>query len=58
MFDMMDEVLANELGISVNEYIDKIEKTTLKRSEIIIMALFSEDEILIEKAKRIFKLIT
>lgn len=57
MFDMMDEAIANDLGISVEEYVDKIERTTQHRMEVIVMGLFSEDDLIIEKAKRIFNLI-
>jgi len=54
---MMDEAIANDLGISVEEYVDKIERTTQHRMEVIVMGLFSEDDLIIEKAKRIFNLI-
>jgi len=57
MFDMMDEAIANDLGVSVGEYVDKIERTTPHRMEVIVMGLFSEDDLIIEKAKRIFNLI-
>jgi len=57
MHDLMDEVCANELSVSVETYVEKIEKTTMKRSKVIIGAIFSEDKNLIKKAKRIFNLI-
>jgi len=57
MYDLVDEACANELNVSVEAYIDKIEKTTMKRAEVIISAIFSEDPKLIKKAKRIFNLI-
>lgn len=57
MYDLLDNACANELGVSLETYIEKIEKTTFKRAEVIIGAIFSEDPIKIEKAKRIFNLI-
>lgn len=57
MFDLLDEACANKLNVSVETYIEKIEKTTIKRAEVIIGAIFSEDPNLIKKAKRIFNLI-
>jgi hypothetical protein len=57
MYDLMDQACANELDVSVETYIEKIEKTTIKRAEVIIGSIFSEDPKLIKKAKRIFNLI-
>jgi hypothetical protein len=57
LFDAFDQSLANELGVDVKEYIDKIESLSDKRMELILLALVSEDPIKVEKAKRIFKLI-
>lgn len=57
MYDLIDKACANELNISVEAYIEKIEKTTTKRAEVVIGAIFSEDPNLINKAKRIFNLI-
>lgn len=57
MYDLIDEACANELNVSVETYIEKIEKTTMKRAEVIIGAIFSGDPNLIKKAKRIFNLI-
>jgi len=57
-FDDLDFAIARELGVPVEEYIEKIESTTYKRAEIIIDTIFlSEDEKKIEKAKRIFNMI-
>ena len=53
----MDKACAEALGVDVEIYIEKIEKTTYKRAELIISALMSEDEKLIIKALRIFNLI-
>jgi hypothetical protein len=57
MFDMVDESSAYELGVGVEEYIEKIEKTTKLRALAIIGGLFSEDPKKIEKATRVFKLL-
>ena len=57
MYDLIDEACANELNVSVEAYIEKIEKTTMKRAEVIISAIFSGDQNLIKKSKRIFNLI-
>ena len=54
---MMDLACAEVLVVDVNLYIEKIEKTTYKRAELIINALMSEDENVIIKARRIFNLI-
>jgi len=56
-FDLMDKACADALGVDVEIYIEKIEKTSYKRAEVIISALMSEDEKLIIKARRIFNLI-
>lgn len=57
MFNVMDEACAEALGVDVEVFIEKIEKTTYIRAELIIGALMSEDEKLIIKARRIFNLI-
>lgn len=57
LYDLLDKACADMLNVSVETYIKKIEKTTYKRAGVIIDALFSEDPILIEKAKRVFNLI-
>lgn len=57
LYDMMDLSCAEALGVDVEVYIEKIEKTTYKRAEIIISALMCEDEKLTLKARRIFNLI-
>ena len=56
-YDMMDLACAEALEVDVEVYIEKIEKTTYKRAELIISALMSEDEKLLVKARRIFNLI-
>lgn len=57
MFDLLDEASASALGITLEEYIDKIERLSIGRMTIVIEALLTEDESKIEKVKRIFKLI-
>jgi hypothetical protein len=57
LYDMMDLAFAEALEVDVEVYIEKIEKTTYKRAELIISALMSEDEKLTLKARRIFNLI-
>lgn len=57
LYDMIDLACAEALEVDVEVYIEKIEKTTYKRAEIIISALMSEDEKLTLKARRIFNLI-
>lgn len=57
MYELLDAACAEELGVSVETFIEKIERTTEKRMELIISATFSGDLVLIEKAKRIFNLI-
>ena len=57
MYDLVDATCAHELNVSVETYIEKIEKTTLKRAELIIGAIFSENPKLKNKAIRIFNLI-
>lgn len=56
-YEMIDLACAETLGVSIEVYIEKIEKTAYKRAELIIMALWSSDERLIAKARRIFNLI-
>jgi len=56
-YEMIDLACAETLGVGVDVYIEKIEKTTYKRAELIIMSLWSSDERLIAKARRIFNLI-
>lgn len=57
LYDLIDEQCANILGVAVEEYIEKIEKTTHKRATLIISALMSEDAEMHTKASRIFNLI-
>lgn len=57
LYDTMDLACAEALEVDVEVYIEKIEKTTYKRAELIISALMSEDENVILKARRVFNLI-
>lgn len=57
----MDRACAEALGVELEVYIEKIEKTTEKRAEIILISLVSasmnEDLAILEKVRRIFSLI-
>jgi hypothetical protein len=57
----MDRACAEALGVELEGYIEKIEKTTDKRAEIILISLVSasmnEDLAKLEKVRRIFSLI-
>ena len=55
MYEYIDIEIADELGVSVEEYIKKIESISEKRAEVIISAVWDEDQKKLEKAKRIFK---
>lgn len=57
MINTLDKILADALEVPVEEYIRKIEATTLARGELILNAILSGEDSKIEKAKRIFKLI-
>jgi hypothetical protein len=61
-YDFMDRACAESLGVDLVVYIEKIEKTTPKRAEIIITGLvtasINDDLKLLEKVKRIFNLIS
>lgn len=57
MFELMDLHCAEILGISVEEYVDKIEKLITKypyRSTVIIDGLLSDDKKQEERVKIIF----
>jgi len=56
-YDLLDDACADALNVSLEVYIEKIEKTTPKRAELIISALLSDDEKLLIKARKLFKLI-
>ena len=55
LYDMIDEAIADALGVDVGVYIDVIEnKCTLEEADLIISAVWTEDEFEIEKAKELF----
>lgn len=58
LFEFMDEMFAGMLGLELEEYILKAEKTTDARLEIILINLWKAydkvDTVRFEKAKRIF----
>lgn len=54
LYDMMDMVIAGELGVDVEVYIDIIEKCTEEEANFIIMTIMEEDQDNLEKAKEIF----
>jgi len=56
-YSLIDQACAVELGVDVKVYIEKIEKTTYRRAELIILGLLSEDKIKVDKAKKIFNII-
>lgn len=57
IYNLMDDMCAEELDVSRQEYIDKIESTTDHRRTIIIGGLLSDNEEHRAKAKRLFNLI-
>lgn len=57
MYDLLDEMCSELLGVTTELYINKIESISEKRAELIISSLLSDDTIKIEKAIRIFNLI-
>ncbi len=60
LFNLMDQICEEALGVSHKEYIDKFDILVLKsqyRADILVDALMSGDINKIEKAKRIWKLI-
>lgn len=57
LYDDLDYAIAEALEVSVEEYIEKIEKTTYLRAEAIINGIWSKDPKIVKKVKRIFNLI-
>lgn len=57
MFEYLDAIVAEMLGVDEAEFVYKIERTTEWRREVIINAVLSDDAELIIKAKQCFKLI-
>jgi hypothetical protein len=55
LWDMMDNAIANELGVSVETYIKVIDhKCTDEEANFIILTIMEEDEENLEKAKQTF----
>ena len=57
LYDIFDVALASDLDVSLETWVRKIEKTTEKRREVIVLSLLSGVPELVEKGKRIFNLI-
>lgn len=55
LYDMMDQAIAGELGVSLETYIDVIEnKCTQEEADFIILTILEEDADNLEKAKELF----
>jgi len=55
LWDMMDQAIAQELGVSVETYIDIIDgKCTEEEADFIISTILEEDADNLEKAKQMF----
>lgn len=55
LWDMMDDAIANELGVDLNTYIKIIDhKCTDEEANFIILTVMEEDQENLEKAKQIF----
>ena len=54
LFDLMDQALADELGVSVETYITIIEQVTDEEQEKIIMGILENDSNKREKAIQLF----
>ena len=54
VFEMLDNICADKLDITIDEFVSKIESMTEKRAFVLLSALLDGDEVKIEKAKRIF----
>lgn len=61
LYDFMDKACAESLGVELEVYIEKIEKISEKRAEIILISLvtasMNEDLAKLEKVRRVFSLI-
>jgi hypothetical protein len=55
LYDLMDEAIAYELGVTMEEYIKRIEELPFTRAAVVIGACLEENEELRVKARRIFK---
>ncbi len=54
MYDMFDEAIAQELGVSKEEYIEKIESCSIELCDQIINLVFTEIPEDLIKAKELF----
>ena len=54
LYDLMDEACAEALGVTPEKYIERIEELPFGRAQVVIGACWSDDEKLLEKARRIF----
>lgn len=54
MFDVFDRMLAGSLGVSVEEYIRKIESLDRDQMELVIFKLLSDNDKDIAEGKRMF----
>lgn len=55
LWDMMDDAIANELGVDVETYIKIIDhKCTEEEANFIILTIMEEDQDNLEKAKEMF----
>ena len=50
-FDIMDQEMADSLGVSVSTYINVIEKIPYDEAQFIIHGIWSEEDLKISKAK-------
>jgi hypothetical protein len=56
-YDLMDQTIANELEIPVDEFIRKIESVSYWKAEVMILAVLSEEQQKINKVKKILNTI-
>ena len=54
LFDVFDMEIASFLGIEVLEYIERIEKLSEYRMQVLVLGFLSSEEEEQEKAKKIF----
>lgn len=55
LYNLMDEAMAQELGLDLKTYIEVIDKKcTEEEATFIINTIMDEDEVNIEKAKALF----
>ena len=54
LFDLLDDIIANALEVSVDEYIERIELPPFKVAEKIINLILTENEQDLAEAKQLF----